>query len=185
VRSTITCPHETDVLDLVAISQWPARADDALRSHVALCPICADLATVASAIADLDETTALAARVPDAGLVWYRAQLAARADMARRAARPMFVAGLAAGACAAGVGLLAWQAGRAWFGRLWSAPDITWASLPVWPEGLAVTAASWWWVWAAMGAWAALMPAAFWLARIADRGILEGQRAEGKGQRAG
>jgi hypothetical protein len=110
------CPRERDVLDLVAIGRWPDRADHELVAHVARCASCADLAAVAVAVADLRDEEARP-RVPDAALVWHRAQIRARADAARLAARPLLLA-QAAGLAALVVLLTIWWAGLSgWLGE--------------------------------------------------------------------
>ena len=88
----LECARETDVIDAIASRRWPERAAAELRSHVARCAICADVAEVASAIT-ADHETALfeAADVPPADLVWFRAQARARAEASRQAARPIAV----------------------------------------------------------------------------------------------
>ncbi|HVW03566.1 MAG TPA: hypothetical protein VHB78_01100 [Vicinamibacterales bacterium] len=111
----VICPRETDVLDLVAIGQWPARADAGLRAHVAACASCTDLASVAMAVVDARDTGAARVRVPDASLVWFRAQLRAREEATRRAARPLWVAQMAALGVAA-IALALWSGGLMdWF----------------------------------------------------------------------
>jgi hypothetical protein len=111
----VVCPHETDVLELVAIGQWPARADVALRAHVAACASCTDLASVAAAVVDVRDAGAMHVRVPDASLVWFRAQLRAREEAARRAARPLWLAQLAAVAAVV-IALALWSGGLTdWF----------------------------------------------------------------------
>src|SRR6188768_22628 len=92
---TRICPHEQDVLDLVAIGQWPARADASLVAHAEACETCRDLASVAGAIVESRDALP-ATHVPDASVVWYRAQVRARLDAARRAGRPMLFAQMAA-----------------------------------------------------------------------------------------
>lgn len=90
------CAFEPDVLDAVASRRWPARADQALRAHVASCGSCADLAAVAGALLYEEDAAYAEARVPPAAAVWHRAQLRARDEAARAAARPIgFVQGLA------------------------------------------------------------------------------------------
>ncbi len=86
------CSWEQDVLDAVASRRWPARCDEALRRHVAACPVCADLVDVAGVL--LEDSNAERDRLPlpPAGLVWWRAQLRAREDAARAAARPLSLA---------------------------------------------------------------------------------------------
>jgi hypothetical protein len=85
------CPHEREVLDLVAMEQWPQRADAALRAHVDACESCAEVASVASAVREWGES-APPARMPESSIVWHRAQLRAKAEAARSAARPVWAA---------------------------------------------------------------------------------------------
>ena len=90
------CAFESDVLDAIASRRWPARADEQLREHVASCASCADLAEVAGALLHDEEAALSAAHVPAAASVWHRAQIRAREDAVRAAARPLgFVQGLA------------------------------------------------------------------------------------------
>ena len=101
ILPTPSCPHESDVLELVAIDQWPARADAALRAHVDGCEVCGDLAAAAAAIVALRESTPAAEiRVPDASVVWYRAQMRARSENMQRASRPILIVQYATLACA-------------------------------------------------------------------------------------
>jgi hypothetical protein len=94
---TIECPREQDVLDAFAAQRWPARCDDELRTHVNGCGICTDLVAVAGALLDDQDTVYAGARVPPSGFVWWRAQLRAREEDARAAARPIaFIQGVAA-----------------------------------------------------------------------------------------
>ncbi len=85
------CSREQDVLDALASRRWPARCDAELRDHVASCALCTDLVAVAGAL--LDEADDLAAdALPPASVIWWRAQLRAREEAARAAARPLRVA---------------------------------------------------------------------------------------------
>ena len=86
-----TCQHERDVLDLVAIDQWPQRADASLQAHVASCPHCAEVASIATAVHEWGNAGA-APRMPDSSVVWHRAQLRARAEATRAAFRPLWLA---------------------------------------------------------------------------------------------
>ena len=91
------CGREQDVLDAVSSGRWPGRCDDELRVHVNACLVCSDLANVAAAVIDDRDAAWSQARVPSAGIVWWRAQLRAREDAARAAGRPVaFVQGVAA-----------------------------------------------------------------------------------------
>jgi hypothetical protein len=88
----LECRRETDVIDAITSHRWPERADAELRAHVASCPICADVADVASALrADHDDALMDAGRLPAAELVWFRAQARARAEASRQAARPIAI----------------------------------------------------------------------------------------------
>ncbi len=91
----MSCPCERDVLDLVAIGQWPSRADATLRAHAAECAICKEVAAVATVVREwADDPQPV--KVPDAAVVWYRAQVRAREEAARRASRPVLAAQLVA-----------------------------------------------------------------------------------------
>jgi hypothetical protein len=93
----VECAREQDVLDAIASQRWPERADDDLRAHVRSCELCADLVEVASALMNDDPVASQASPVPSSGLVWWRAQLRARDEDARAAARPIaFIQGVAA-----------------------------------------------------------------------------------------
>jgi len=85
------CVHEADVFSAVSTRRWPHRAPAELVAHVAACATCADVVTVASAFeADLDGR-APAPRLPDASVVWLRAQWRVRLEAERVAARPITV----------------------------------------------------------------------------------------------
>jgi hypothetical protein len=91
------CEREQDVLDAIGNSGWPGRCDDELRAHVNVCAVCSDLAEVAAAVIDDRDAAWSLARVPPAGIVWWRAQLRAREEAARAAGRPVaFAQGVAA-----------------------------------------------------------------------------------------
>jgi hypothetical protein len=84
------CAHEREVLDLVLAERWPDRCDADTLAHVAGCDVCADVVAVALAMHDdqvLQPMTSAA--VPDATLVWWRAQLRAHEEAGRQAARPI------------------------------------------------------------------------------------------------
>jgi hypothetical protein len=94
---TCECVREQDVLDALTAGRWPARCDDDLRAHVSDCAICRDLADVAGALMAEQDAAWHDARVPSAGVMWWRAQLRAREDAARAAGRPVaFIQGVAA-----------------------------------------------------------------------------------------
>jgi len=103
--NAIECSREQDVIDAVSSGRWPDRCDDALRVHVAACAICAEVAKVARALQDDHEAAWRDARVPPSGRVWWRAEMRARQEAARKAARPITLVQGAAAACAGGVAL--------------------------------------------------------------------------------
>jgi hypothetical protein len=95
--SATVCAREREVIDLVAVGQWPAQADASLRSHVGACATCAEVASVAMLLHDVAEHAPVP-KLPDASVVWYRAQVRAREEAVRRATRPMNVVAAAAAA---------------------------------------------------------------------------------------
>jgi hypothetical protein len=182
MKPSTSCPYEADVLDLAALGRWPARADAALRTHVAGCPVCADLARVAPMLADWQDVSLPQVRVPDASRVWREAGQRARADAARRATQPVRAVELTAVAAVVLL-LLAWGpalvgltgmapgAGR-WFTSVWTtlvnAPSTVatgWTSLRL-PGALQSTLQ---WGLLTLAAWAVVVPIAFSLAGLADR----------------
>lgn len=111
------CPHERDVLDLVAVGQWPRRADAALQAHVEECGMCAEVASIATAVREWGGD-APPARLPDSSIVWHRAQLRAKTEAARAAARPLWVA--QAFALAALIVAMVWIGPSvAWYSSVW------------------------------------------------------------------
>jgi hypothetical protein len=84
------CAHEREVLDLVLTERWPECCDAGTLAHVAECDVCADVVSVAMAMRqDQAQQPMASAPVPDATLVWWRAQLRAHEEAGRKAARPI------------------------------------------------------------------------------------------------
>jgi hypothetical protein len=102
------CPHEQDVLEAVVSTRWPHD----LRTHVDLCPVCRDLATVAAALHDEGQAARSETQPPTSGQVWWRATMRTRAEAARTAARPIAVLQALSAACV--VGVLAAVLTRSW-----------------------------------------------------------------------
>ena len=109
------CEFEADVLAAVLQSRWPDRAEAPLRAHAALCPICRDVALVAAAIDGAREEGRPHVAVPDAGRVWWVANLRARREAVRAAGRPITAVQVAALACAMGIVGACFGATSAWF----------------------------------------------------------------------
>jgi hypothetical protein len=118
-RRSVGCPREDEVLDLVAIGQWPGRPDVELSAHVQSCPSCATVAVAASTVAHLREVTPTA--VPDAVVVWHRAQIRTRQESTARALIPMNVIVGVAAASAAGLAAAWWATGGQYLGGVWRA----------------------------------------------------------------
>ena len=106
------CVREQDIVDAIASGRWPQACDPSLVAHAGACAICRDVVTVAIALHEDDLSARREARLPSAGLVWWRATIRARAEATRVAERPLTVAQGIAGACA--VGLACGLAGIAW-----------------------------------------------------------------------
>jgi hypothetical protein len=110
----IECPHEADVLTMIATGRWPDRAPADLIAHVATCDMCADLAVVTSAIED-DRESGVPVGLPSAGTVWWRAQLRARQEAVKDVGRPITVAQAALLAAAGGIAGAVFGATSDWF----------------------------------------------------------------------
>jgi hypothetical protein len=177
-----SCPHEGDVLELATLGRWPDRADHALRAHVATCAICADLAQIAGAMTEWQDSALSRVRVPDASHVWRQAERRARAEAARRATRPVLAVEVAAVAAVVLV-LVTWgpalamlssftASSEGWLTGGWrllsglpSAMAGWWQAFS-WPAGLTSTVR---WSLLTLAAWAVLLPIALSLAGLADR----------------
>ncbi len=91
------CPFEEKISEASRSGQW----SDELLAHVAACASCEEVTLVASY---LSESTAavMGGRLPDAGRIWFKAQIAAKAEAMERAMRPILWARrFAFGACGA------------------------------------------------------------------------------------
>ena len=77
------CDHEAEVLRAVAI----AHIDDDLRAHIATCDDCAELLSVASAVAEDRRALMREAPIPSSGLMWLRTSMRAREEARRVAVR--------------------------------------------------------------------------------------------------
>ena len=174
-RLQTSCPREDEVLELVAVERWASHADADLRAHAEGCSVCRDLVVAASAIVEWRETSPAEVRVPDAAVIWYRAQMRARTDAAHRATRPLVAAQVIGAACIAMV-LLRWStgAGSGWLTAWWG-----WLSglVPAMPSGLialesltlpATSLFSLQGVLLAVVPWLVILPVAFYVARRAD-----------------
>src|SRR5262245_12502824 len=99
------CPREREIMELVTTSQWPAHCSDNLRLHLLDCAVCKDLVDVLLPLHNEYEELSLAADVPSAGLVWWRAELSARQEALRTVSRPLTLVEAFGGACTVGVAI--------------------------------------------------------------------------------
>ena len=114
------CPREHELLDVLHASRRP-EIGEPLREHLAGCASCRETRAVVGALLDERDTLLQEATVPSSAIVWWRAQMRAREDAARKAARPiLFTQALA---IAALLGLLI-----SLFGRL-TLPSLSLADL--------------------------------------------------------
>ncbi len=99
---THSCPRETETLQAVECRSQRTVSDD-LRLHIAACPVCSDLATVAAAFDGARNNLIATAALPDAGRVWRQSQLRARQQAIRSAGRPITAAQLVSFGAAMGL----------------------------------------------------------------------------------
>src|SRR5689334_16869858 len=99
--SRAECPREQEVLDSVYSGRWPDRMGQDLAGHVEGCTFCKELGMVAQALRSNFSMAIEQARVPSAGLVWWRAEIRARQESLRVASRPIALARYIGGGCAA------------------------------------------------------------------------------------
>jgi hypothetical protein len=127
----LQCQFEQDLLDAIATNRWPDRADAALRAHVAACQICGDVAEIARAFFDDRDPAAAEAAVPSASGIWWRAQIRAREESARLAARPIALVQAAATICVAAASIAAAPAASTWVREIITTLGATsWWSVP-------------------------------------------------------
>ena len=97
-----TCPREPETLQAVE-SRSQRTISEGLRLHLAACPVCSDLATVAAAFDGARQDLIATAALPDAGRVWRQSQLRARQEAIRSAGRPITAAQLVSFGAAMGL----------------------------------------------------------------------------------
>ena len=92
------CAFEGKIAEASRTGQW----SDALLAHVADCHACEEVVLVASYLCESSSAARRDATLPDPGRIWWKAQLAAKADAMERALRPIVWARrFAFGTCAA------------------------------------------------------------------------------------
>jgi hypothetical protein len=83
------CDREQQVLNALQSGRWTGPWGEEIRRHAAACGVCSEVVLVAEALRHERELTQTEARLPSAGLVWWKAQLAARRAAEERAAQPI------------------------------------------------------------------------------------------------
>lgn len=142
----LDCKSEPLVIEAVHTGRW----DPELRQHAAQCQACADAALAARVLREMREIDEAQARIPNAGLMWWKAQLLAKQEAGERATQPItFVERFAyawIAVCAIGVSIWRWHAIQARmaslapktpslsFGSFWaSVSRACMNAIPSWP----------------------------------------------------
>jgi hypothetical protein len=116
------CENELAVTELLQSGRWPEACDSALRSHVESCAVCSEVVLVAQFLREEHVHLLADVKLPDAGLVWWKAQLRARREAAELATRPIALAERFALACSLAALLVfvvwRWTDVHTWLGRL-------------------------------------------------------------------
>ena len=112
----VDCCREDDVLDALSSGRWPERTDDELRTHVAGCAVCSDVISVASAVLEVRDAEPADIQIPSSAVMWWRAQMRARQEAAREAARPINVAQVVGLTSVVVLAIVALVALSPWFG---------------------------------------------------------------------
>lgn len=105
------CHREQEVLDAVRSGRWSGPWGEEIRRHAAGCAVCGEVAAVAEAMLHEQDLIQAEVRLPSAGFVWWKAQIAARRAAEERAAQPIALVERAAQALAllGAFGLTLWQ----------------------------------------------------------------------------
>ncbi len=83
------CDREQQVLDSLQSGRWAGPWGEEIRKHAAACAVCSEVVLVAEGLRHEEELAQTEVRLPSAGLVWWKAQLAARRAAEERAAQPI------------------------------------------------------------------------------------------------
>ena len=83
------CDREQQVLDALRSGRWAGPWGEEIRRHAATCAVCSEVALVAEALRHEEGWAQTEMRLPSAGLVWWKAQLAARRAAEECAAQPI------------------------------------------------------------------------------------------------
>ena len=89
--NSLDCTREAEILDAITAGRWAEGVDSELHAHASQCATCADLAAVASAIAEDAAVAMKRAPLPSSGLVWWRMQRRVLAESTQNAARTVSI----------------------------------------------------------------------------------------------
>jgi hypothetical protein len=128
-------PHECKNERLVIEAARTGRWDTELQQHAAQCQACADAVLAARVLNEMRAIDESEARIPNAGLMWWKAQLLAKREAGERATQPItFVERFAyvwIAVCAIGVSIWQWRTIRTWLASLAPKP-FTFSFAPFW-----------------------------------------------------
>jgi len=159
----LECEFEAEVLAAVLQCRWPDRIGTELHAHVSVCEICSDVVAIAGAIEGAREDTRAQAAIPDAGRVWWLAQMRAHREAVEAAGRPITAAQAIAFTCAIGLLGACFGATSSWFQS--ALHSVTSGSLLPSAFGVIATHGA---VLLAMTALVFLVPAVLWLTVLRD-----------------
>lgn len=91
LMTELDCTREAEILEAINTGRWAEGVNAELRAHATECPACADLAAVASAIAEDSAVAMRQVHVPSSGLVWWRMQRRVQAESAVNAKRAVSI----------------------------------------------------------------------------------------------
>ena len=86
------CEREQAVTEMLQRGHWPEACDPALRAHVENCAVCSEVVLVTRLLREEHAFLSADMKLPDAGLVWWKAQLRARREAANLVMRPIALA---------------------------------------------------------------------------------------------
>jgi hypothetical protein len=114
------CDREQAVLDALTSGRWATPWGEEIRRHAASCAVCSEVVLVTETLRREEQSAEAEVRLPSAGLVWWKAQLAARRAAEQRAAQPIALVervAQAVGALSAfGIGVWQWPRIAGWLG---------------------------------------------------------------------
>jgi len=85
------CARTAEVQEMLRLGHWPQAAGADLAAHVRGCRKCNEIVLITQALAAARASSINEARVEPPALVWWRAQLRRRREVAERVHRPMRV----------------------------------------------------------------------------------------------